>query len=297
MFRRRRPCLVSFDTSGGSLAEPALANRPWRPFSRAGSASTSIRVIAPSTTGSTAARHSVIRTSRRCVTAGRVTRGATDRPRTSSKRWQAALARPWSSSSRTSAPDPPIGSSSWTTSACCHAIWLRCSRAPRRPRFSFRRRRFAGPRSVAAMQMPNEHEPTGATSIPPRSSRPDYDGTPSGMRRSPAKPSLWVSRFSPSTATAHPRTSPTNSPDSFGCTSQDHAEFPDRPFRGPATAAQSRSNSLPSMSCITMQDSLSSSAGSSRTRVAPSATSRAHSASSVASRSSPTSPMPARTSR
>jgi hypothetical protein len=44
-------------------------------------------------------------------------------------------------------------------------------------------------------------------------------------------------------------------------------------------------------------DSLSSSAGSSRTRTAPSATSRAHSASSVARRSSPTSPVPARTSR
>lgn len=61
--------------------------------------------------------------------------------------------------------------------------------------------------------------------------------------------------------------------------------------------AQSRQNSLPSRSCITMHDSLSSSAGSSRTRTAPSATSRAHSASSVARRSSPTSPVPARTSR
>ena len=36
------------------------------------------------------------------------------------------------------------------------------------------------------------------------------------------------------------------------------------------------------MSCITMHDSLSSSAGSSRTRTAPSGTSRAHSASSAA---------------
>jgi ACT domain len=62
-------------------------------------------------------------------------------------------------------------------------------------------------------------------------------------------------------------------------------------------ATQSRQNSLPSMSCMVMQDSLSSSAGSSRTRTAPSATSRAHSASSVARRSSPTSPVPARTSR
>jgi polyphosphate kinase 2 (PPK2 family) len=61
--------------------------------------------------------------------------------------------------------------------------------------------------------------------------------------------------------------------------------------------AQSRSNSLPSMSCITMHDSLSSSAGSSRTRTAPSATSRVHSASSVARRSAPTSPVPTRTSR
>src|SRR5260370_6699390 len=60
---------------------------------------------------------------------------------------------------------------------------------------------------------------------------------------------------------------------------------------------QSRSNSLPSMSCIRMHDSLSSSAGSSRTRTAPSATSRAHSAASVARRSSPTSPGPARTPR
>src|SRR5215510_864265 len=64
-----------------------------------------------------------------------------------------------------------------------------------------------------------------------------------------------------------------------------------------ATGTQSRSNSLPSISRITMHDSLSSSAGSSRTRTAPSATSRAHSASSVARRSSPTSPVPTRTSR
>jgi hypothetical protein len=49
-------------------------------------------------------------------------------------------------------------------------------------------------------------------------------------------------------------------------------------------ATQSRQNSLPSMSCITMHDSLSSSAGSSRTRTAPSATSRTHSASSAARR-------------
>ena len=54
-----------------------------------------------------------------------------------------------------------------------------------------------------------------------------------------------------------------------------------------SAAAQSRSNSLPSMSCITMHDSLSSSAGSRRTRTAPSATSRAPSASSAATRSSP----------
>jgi hypothetical protein len=40
-------------------------------------------------------------------------------------------------------------------------------------------------------------------------------------------------------------------------------------------AAQSRSNSLPSMSCITRHDSLSSSAGSRRTRTAPSDQSRA----------------------
>jgi len=62
-------------------------------------------------------------------------------------------------------------------------------------------------------------------------------------------------------------------------------------------ATQSRQNSLPSMSCMTMHDSFSSSAGSSRTRTAPSATSRAHSASSAARRSSPTSPVPTRTSR
>src|SRR4051794_14664676 len=62
-------------------------------------------------------------------------------------------------------------------------------------------------------------------------------------------------------------------------------------------ATQSRQNSLPSMSCITRHDSLSSSASSSRTRTAPSAISRAHSASSTASRSSPTSPVPTRTSR
>jgi hypothetical protein len=62
-------------------------------------------------------------------------------------------------------------------------------------------------------------------------------------------------------------------------------------------ATQSRQNSLPSMSCITRHDSLSSSASRSRTRTAPSATSRAHSASSAARRSSPTSPVPTRTSR
>ena len=62
-------------------------------------------------------------------------------------------------------------------------------------------------------------------------------------------------------------------------------------------ATQSRQNSLPSMSCITMHDSLSPSAASSRTRTAPSPTSRAHSASSAARRSSPTSPVPTRTSR
>ena len=62
-------------------------------------------------------------------------------------------------------------------------------------------------------------------------------------------------------------------------------------------ATQSRQNSLPSMSCITRHDSLSSSAGRSRTRTAPSGTSREHSASSAARRSSPTSPVPTRTSR
>src|SRR5882757_10907594 len=51
------------------------------------------------------------------------------------------------------------------------------------------------------------------------------------------------------------------------------------------------------MSCITRHDSSTPSAGSSRTRTAPSATSRAHSASSAARRSSPTSPVPTRTSR
>src|SRR6202035_3805 len=61
--------------------------------------------------------------------------------------------------------------------------------------------------------------------------------------------------------------------------------------------SQSRQHSLPSISCITRHDSLWSSAGSSRTRTAPSGTSRAHSASSAARRSSPTSPVPARTSR
>lgn len=63
------------------------------------------------------------------------------------------------------------------------------------------------------------------------------------------------------------------------------------------TATQSRQNSLPSTSCITRHDSLWPSAGSSRTRTAPRATSRAHSASSTARRSSPTSPIPTRTSR
>src|SRR5215472_17051935 len=69
------------------------------------------------------------------------------------------------------------------------------------------------------------------------------------------------------------------------------------PVRPRPFSTQSRSNSLPSTSCITRHDSLSSSAGSSRTRTAPSATSRAHSASSAATRSSPTSPVPTRTSR
>jgi hypothetical protein len=62
-------------------------------------------------------------------------------------------------------------------------------------------------------------------------------------------------------------------------------------------ATQSRQNSLPSTSCITRHDSLWSSASNSRTRTAPSGTSRAHSASRAASRSSPTSPVPTRTSR
>ena len=68
----------------------------------------------------------------------------------------------------------------------------------------------------------------------------------------------------------------------------------DQPAREGATfaATQSRQNSLPSMSCITRHDSLPPSAGSSRTRTAPSATSRAHSASSAARRSSPASPVP-----
>lgn len=69
-----------------------------------------------------------------------------------------------------------------------------------------------------------------------------------------------------------------------------------RPGR-PLAPSQSRQNSLPSMSCITRHDSSTPSAGSSRTRTAPSATSRAHSASSTATRSSPTSPVPTRTSR
>src|SRR5687768_12737427 len=68
-----------------------------------------------------------------------------------------------------------------------------------------------------------------------------------------------------------------------------HLPMSDRP------PPQSRQNSLPSMSCITMHESVPS--YSSRTRVAPSGTSRAHSASSAASRSSPTSPVPTRTSR
>jgi pimeloyl-ACP methyl ester carboxylesterase len=62
-------------------------------------------------------------------------------------------------------------------------------------------------------------------------------------------------------------------------------------------ATQSRQNSLPSMSCITRHDSFWSSASSSRTRTAPSGTSRAHSASSAARRSLPTSLVPTRTSR
>ena len=63
------------------------------------------------------------------------------------------------------------------------------------------------------------------------------------------------------------------------------------------TRDQSRSNSLPSMSCITMVDSSSSSAGSTRTQTAPSFSSRARSACRVARRSAPTSPVPTRTSR
>ena len=51
------------------------------------------------------------------------------------------------------------------------------------------------------------------------------------------------------------------------------------------------------MSCITRHYSLSSSAGKSGTRTAPSATSRAHSASSAARRASATRPVPTRTSR
>ncbi len=74
------------------------------------------------------------------------------------------------------------------------------------------------------------------------------------------------------------------------------AERPRRAGSG-LTSAQSRQNSLPSTSCITRHDSFSSSASSSCTRTAPSGSSRAHSASSVARRSSPTSPVPTRTSR
>lgn len=59
--------------------------------------------------------------------------------------------------------------------------------------------------------------------------------------------------------------------------------------------AQSIQNSLPSMSCIGMHESLPSYRVC--TCTAPSGTSRAHSASSAASRSSPTSPVPTRTSR
>lgn len=59
--------------------------------------------------------------------------------------------------------------------------------------------------------------------------------------------------------------------------------------------AQSMQNSLPSMSCIGMHASLPS--YSVRTCTAPSGTSRARSASSAARRSSPTSPVPTRTSR
>jgi hypothetical protein len=61
-----------------------------------------------------------------------------------------------------------------------------------------------------------------------------------------------------------------------------------QPTREGATfaATQWRQNSLPSMSCITRHDSLSPSAGSSRTRTAPSAISRVHSASSAARRAS-----------
>jgi len=60
-----------------------------------------------------------------------------------------------------------------------------------------------------------------------------------------------------------------------------------RATRTPSRVTQSRQNSVPSMSCITMHDSMSSSAGSRRTRTVPSATSRAHSASSAAGTASP----------
>ena len=81
------------------------------------------------------------------------------------------------------------------------------------------------------------------------------------------------------------------------CGRPDWPEYQPTPEGATSAATQSRSNSLPSTSCITRHDSLSSSASSSRTRTAPSAISRAHSASSTARRSSPTSPVPTRTSR
>ena len=64
-----------------------------------------------------------------------------------------------------------------------------------------------------------------------------------------------------------------------------------------ARRAQSRQNSLPSTSCITRHDSLMPSARKSRTRTAPNGSSRAHSTSRADRRSSPTSPVPTRTSR
>ena len=127
---------------------------------------------------------------------------------------------------------------------------------------------------------PHRNDPLPPTHVTDRG-----DGTPSPASEVPLSTvSVCYSGVAPDPTVRGPRREARNLV-SAGCDRSNQA------------VTQSRQNSLPSMSCITRHDSFSSSAGSSRTRFAPSATRRAPSASSAASRSSPTSPVPTRTSR